>query len=562
MRRAIKRTAALSIATLLLACSCQTTPQSLKQLATDQTLRVPIRAEPRAGGTSLDPARIVGPVETTIGQNIFSGLYRYDDQMREQADIADGMPMVSSDGKIYTFRLRHDVRFWNGERVTADDVVYSWNRAAAAQGDWAASVFHPIVGYDAVAGAGVSRLAGLSTPDPYTVVAQLSAPSGYWLATLVLPAAWVVNRTAIEQGGPERWWTNPDGLVGTGPFRLTSWTHNGELDFAAVPNWWDGGTGTLKRVELHVDPDPGTRWKGYADGRYDLLEVPNLASTETADLAAWRSDPGRRSEVHTWAFGTTSWIGFNLQSGPFAGFDQGTLLRKAFSQAIDRQKLAQAVCQGGTICVPATGGLVAKGLHGYLGDGADPTAKFDPAVARATVKRLDPDGSLVRNLSFYYTIGTDDPGQVVAENLAAQWSANLGVNVAIKGLDPNTYFNDLTNGRFTMWRGGWQADYDHPQDWFDFLFINNSGCGQAFCNSAGAIYDRPGYAARIASADQQPLADALPAYLNAGQMLVNDAALGVLYYVVRTAVVKPYVNGYGANALWENRWTSIRILQH
>jgi ABC-type oligopeptide transport system substrate-binding subunit len=257
------------------------------------------------------------------------------------------------------------------------------------------------------------------------------------------------------------------------------------------------------------------------------------------NIAALRKNAALHSEVHTWPFGTTAWLGFKLRSGLFRGSDEGRQLRQAFSLAIDRNKLGQAVCQDATICVPATGGMIAKGLRGYLGDGADPGAKFDPAAAKATVKRLDPNGTRLHGLTYYYPVPAHDPSQAVAENLSAQWSANLGVTVTVKALDRRTYFTNESYGTFTMWRQGWQADYDNPQDWFDNLFINNAGCAGPQCT----IYDRPDFSALIASADRKPLADALPDYLKAGQMLADDYAYAALYYLVRTVVIKPYVQG-------------------
>lgn len=550
------------VSTLFTGCN-QAAVHSPQQLATDQTLRVAINFEPRSGSTSLDPAFISWYVMTAIGHNIFDGLYRYDDQLHEVPDIADSMPAISPDGLTYTFHLRHDVRFWNGEKVTASDFIYSWARAAAAQGDWA-SVFQPVLGYDALAGPQQSsatlHFAGLSAPDAYTLVARLTAPAGYWMAELALPSAWVVDHTAVAAGGEEKWWTTPDGLVGTGPFRLTSWTHDAELDFAAVPDWWGGSTGALRRLEMHVVPSRDDRWSGYSKGQYDILGFgrPDLGASDTTQLASLTSDSGHRAEVHTWTFGTSTWLGFNLQSGIFSGFDRGKSLRQAFSQAVDRKKLAQVVCAGGTICIPATGGLVAKGLQGYLGDGSDPQARFDAASARATIKRLDPDGSLLRDLAYYYPAGAFN--QAVAENLAVQWLGNLGIDVAIRQVDMPTFFADAVQGRFSLFRLGWEADYDSPQDWFDFLF--NNDCGQPLCNIAGAAYDRGGYKALINTADQQPLSASLPSYLMAGHMLVDDSVLGTLYYQVRTAAVKPYVEGYGANALWEYSWKDLRLLQH
>lgn len=550
---------AVSTLTLLIACNAQT--PSPKQLARDQTLRLPIYSTPSAGSPSLDPGSLSQPMETAIGDNIFDGLYRFNEQMQEQPDIAQDVPSVSADGLTYIFHLRHNVRFWNGDPVTAADFVYSWNRAAAIGGDWS-GIFQPVAGYAAVATAGKvssdTRL-DLSASDKYTLVARLSVASGSWLAQLGLPGAWVVDQNAIAQGGADQWWTKPNDLVGTGPFRMTDWTSSGELDFAPVANWWNGNTGALTRVELRLVTGTDD-WTGYQNGQFDVLGFgqPYFAVHNVASIAALRENAAQRSEVHSWPLGTTAWVGFKLPSGLFSGSGEGRQLRQAFSQAIDRNKLAHAVCQDAAICVPATGGMIAKGLQGYLGDGADPGARFDPAAAKATVKRLDPNGTRLQGLTYYYPVPANDPSQAAAVNVSAQWSANLGVNVTIKALDKTTFFTNEAYGTFTMWRQGWQADFDHPQDWFDNLFINNAGCSGPICT----VYDRPGFSTLIASADRKPLADALPDYRTAGQMLASDYAYAALYYLVRTVVIKPYVQGYGANLLWENRWTSLRILQH
>jgi len=192
-----KTVVALSTLTLLIACNGPSPPPL--QLARDQTLRLPIYSTPSPGSPSLDPASLSATMETAIGDNIFDGLYRFNEQMQEQPDIAKGMPSVSADGLTYIFHLRHNVHFWNGDPVTAADFIYSWNRAAAINGDWS-TIFQPVAGYAAVVAAGrvtnETRL-DVTAPDDYTLVARLSAASGYWLAELVLPAAWVVDQNAI-----------------------------------------------------------------------------------------------------------------------------------------------------------------------------------------------------------------------------------------------------------------------------------------------------------------------------------------------------------------------------
>src|SRR5579864_8180187 len=215
------RLAALAIAVVLFGCTQNSTGTTAHQLAADQTLRIPIDGAPQSGGTSLDPGLLSSFTETAIGQNLFDGLYSYDAHMHQQPDLAQGPPQVSADGMTYTFHIRPDARFWNGDPVTANDFVYSWNRAAALQGDWASNAFQPVAGYDAVAQAGQitsSTHLDVSAPDAHTLVAHLSQPAGYWIAALVLPATWVVDEKAVATS-PDQWWTTPESLVGTGPFR-------------------------------------------------------------------------------------------------------------------------------------------------------------------------------------------------------------------------------------------------------------------------------------------------------------------------------------------------------
>src|SRR6267143_1572000 len=141
--------------------------------------------------------------------------------------------------------------------VKADDLLYSWNRAALA-GDAYAANFSPIVGYDAVsAKVPTSKtLSGLTKTDDYTVVAKLSAPAGWWLSALALGGvSWVIDQKVVTAKGEDTWWTTPDGLVATGPFKMTARVPKASLDFAPVANWWGGSTGAIKHVHVDVIAD-------------------------------------------------------------------------------------------------------------------------------------------------------------------------------------------------------------------------------------------------------------------------------------------------------------------
>src|SRR5712692_203282 len=140
-------------------------------LASDQTFSFPIVDD--VG--NVDPAHMSAGVDIDIFRNVYSGLYKYTDTLQQVPDIASGPPTISSDGLTYTFKMRHDVKFSNGDPVKADDFIYSWTRAVRIQGDYA-SVFDPVAGSADVASGKATTLKGLKKIDDYSFSATLSAP--------------------------------------------------------------------------------------------------------------------------------------------------------------------------------------------------------------------------------------------------------------------------------------------------------------------------------------------------------------------------------------------------
>ncbi len=517
-------------------------------LAADQTLSFPIAQDV----ADFDPALISSPSDVDILRNVFSGLYRFDGKLRELPDLAAGQPVVSADGLTYTFHLRQDGRFWNGDPITADDFIYSWNRAAAKQGDYA-GLFGAIAGYNDVASGKTAQMSGLGKLDDFTLNVTLVKRAGYFQTEVGLWPFWVVDRKAIASAGEAAWSTKPDTLVGSGPFRLTAHTPGQSMDFAPVSPWYGGKTGALTRVHVEVVADAASQVAQYESGVFSLIGFGRQPLSPAA-ATRYTSDPKLKSQLALVPTGTTFWIGFNLKSGPFAAVDGGRAGRRAFSEAIDRPALADAVCNQMTTCVAATGGVISKGLQGYLGDGTDYNVKFDAATAKTEYQAWDPDGSKVKGLN--YTYDTNPFNKAVCDNLVAQWKKNLGVTVGCVDIDRKTFF-DERNGAcaYPLFRQSWAADYDHPQDWFDYLFVTGA-------SSSGSCYSSPGLDQVVASADAAlPGSSGAAGYRVAGFMLINDSAFGGLLYGVQQYLVHPYVKGAGGNALYDNYWTGVRILK-
>ena len=183
---------------LLSACS-QPSGSGSAELSNQQVLVFPLQQDIQ----DLDPATmgILGP-DLGIGRNIFGGLYKFDDNLKVVPDIAAGPPDISADGLTYTFHLRPEARFSNGDPVTAADFVYSWNRVENDAPSYLRLILSPGQSYpllDVVKGyaevrAGKSRaMSGLAATDDHTLAVSLLRPAGYWIEELALPFTWVLD---------------------------------------------------------------------------------------------------------------------------------------------------------------------------------------------------------------------------------------------------------------------------------------------------------------------------------------------------------------------------------
>jgi len=554
-------------------------------LAADQTLKFPLLDD----YATLDPGIADAETDQEIGQNLFNGLVKFDNNLNVVPDLASSVPTPSSDGLTYTFTLRKDVTFSNGDKFSAKDVLYSWNRAAAMSGAYGTSYggnLSPIIGYDKVSkntavGAALEALlekndptvtmSGLTAPDGptgYTVVAKLSSPAGWWLSAIALTdsTGMIVDQSAVKQDF-DNWWSNPATAIGTGPYKMTSRTPKQSEDFASVSNWWGSPKPTVTKIHIDILQNAASAITAYEQGTYDIYGYGGWSQAAgVADIQRIQNTSNEKSQLLLHPKVRTTWVTFNMVSdasrpakGPFtlAAGQSGHDLRMAFDLAVDKTKLASVVC-GNILCSPANGGLITKGLTGYLGDNQDPLAAFDPAKAKQLLKSADPDGSKTANLTYAY-----DPETPVFKDSAVflqdQWQTNLGVHVNLLSVSHHAFIQARLKGSYVLSRDGWQADYNHPQDWFSGLWGTALGCPDSGCTSG---YATKAYDDLLAKANAEPLASALADYKSLSQMLINDVAYIPLFYSVGAFLIKPYVQGAGSNNFVDYPWNNVQILSH
>ncbi|HEY6377653.1 MAG TPA: ABC transporter substrate-binding protein [Candidatus Dormibacteraeota bacterium] len=322
-----------------------------------------------------------------------------------------------------------------------------------------------------------------------------------------------------------------------------------------MPGWWGGSPGVLQHVHIDVAPDEAAAVQGFESGRFDMLgswydmrQFPNIEPPFEAASSRWKP-------LITTCCGV-EFVAFNLAEGPFAG-PGGKPGRIAFSQAIDRVAVVRAidhVPQHAYLTDPATGGPITKGMRGYLGDGRDPYAKVNPTAARALYAQWDPDGSKVKGLAFTYNPTPINDAE--ARALQAQWKANLGVDVQLQPVDPQTFFDGQSKNLYTMFRQGFARTYNDPEEALDILFRPSFGGIPAGASS-------PQLDALLTTARQDRPEHALADYLRAAQMVVDDALVATLFYPQHFLVTQPYVEGGRVKPFGDGwQWTDLRILKH
>jgi ABC-type oligopeptide transport system substrate-binding subunit len=562
---------------VLVACSSASPGVSApRSLASDQTLRFPIQHDL----ATLDPAMIESDADSEIAHNLFDGLLKFDNNLNVVPDIAAAMPTISTDAATYTFKLRQDVKFSNGDRVTSKDVLYSWNRAAAMQGPFATNL-SSIMGYEKVsanqaAGASLETLlekrdssvtmTGLSAPDDYTVAVRLTGPSGWFESAIAQPAVagTIVDQNVVKSNS-DSWWKKPETLVGTGAFKLTAWTPNQSLDFVAIPDWWGRPKPTLSRVHIDVVADPELALTKFEAGASDLIGY-GASSPPAVAVVRIQGNAGEKNQLVLEVRNKSYFVSFNMVSdarrpagGPFT-LDQGKAshdMRLAFALSVDRTRLAKDLCAD-VACIPAIGGVIPKGLLGYLGDGSDPLATFDPVKARSLLLNADPDGAKTKGLTYTYDL--ENPfSEPTARFLQAQWLANLGVTVKLQSVPHARFITERLSGNYVLSRDGWAADYNHPQSWFDNLWGQAAGCPDVSCTTG---YATKAYDDLLAKADAEPLPSAIADYKALSRQLIDDVVYIPLFYTVDAFLFKPYVLGAGSNNMFNYYWDQIQLEAH
>ena len=477
--------------------------------------------------STLDPHRCPEVACANILRDLFEGLVAEDGAGRLVPGLAERWS-VSDDGRTWTFHLRPDARWSNGEPLDAPQVLASLRRA------FAPATAAPFAGHlDAIENASAVQRGlqppenlGIAAPDPATLVFTLRR-SADLPRLLTLPVAYPVYLPGLDEHGARH--TRPGNLVSNGAYRLADWLPQAQVTLESNPHFREPPP--IPRVRFHVTEDAASELRRFEAGGLHITET-----LPPQPLAHLRERFGDQLRISPYL--GSFWLGFNLERPPFK--DQAAL-REALSLAVDRDILTRHVTGLGE--QPAFG-IVPPGVAGHdspVPAAATLTQARREAMARELYARAG--YSKDRPLQVELRYNTSTPHRRLALAVAAMWREVLGARVTLRNEEWKVFVGTRRQKVITqVFRGGWIADIDDARN---FLGIFRSDDAS---NWSG--YADPRFDALLDAADAAPTLARRQALLREAETRLLEAhAVLPLYYYTSKHLVRPEVNGFQANPL-------------
>ena len=509
-----------------------------QELADEQVLRWGNGAEPQ----SLDPHRSEGVPSSNIGRDLFEGLMSEAPNGAVIGGAAESW-VISEDGKTYTFALRQDARWSNGDPVTADDFVYSLRRSLdPATLSRYTFILNPILNAEAVAAGELPTAeVGAKALDSHTLEIQLQNPTPYFLGLLTHSASYPVHPPSVEAHGDQ--YARPGNLVSNGAYQLDEWVVQSHIKLVRNSHFRDNDNTVIDEVWYYPTEDQTAELSRYRAGELDLTNtIPKRQLRWIRENLA--------DELVIAPYLGAYYYGFNMTRPPFGDSPE---LRRALTLAVDRDIITGQVTAAGE--VPAYGWV--PPVQNYTGQQM-PEAAWTQEQRNEEARRLYAlAGYSAENpLQTQIIYNTQEDHRRIAVAIASMWKEALGVEVEILNQEWKVFLDTRRQKIDTeVYRGGWIGDYNDAYT-FAELFQSDGAL-----NDSG--YSNPEYDRLLAEAsaegDPQRRAELLE---QAERIFLEDLPIMPLYFYVTARMVKPWVGGFTTNIMDHHRTRNFYILKH
>ncbi len=481
--------------------------------------------------SELDPHLVVGLAEGEVLRALAEGLVAEDPvDLHPVPGVAERWE-VSPDGLVYTFHLRANAKWSNGEPITAGDFVASYRRilTPSLAADYA-NLLYILQGAEAFHKGTAKDFAqvGAKAVDDRTLRLTLEHPATYFVAMLPNPPWLPVHLPTIRKHGPEdrrgNAWTKPENIVTNGPFVLKQWRQNQVIVVEKSPHYWDAAKVRLNGVHFYPVESVDAEERMFRAGQLHLTETVPISKIE-----AYRRDSPQliRSDPYLGSY----FYRFNTRRAPFTD----VRVRRALALGVDRQVIATKILKGGE--QPATA-YTPPGTAGYTAAAKVPT---DFAAARQLLKEAGFEGG--KGLPpVEILFNTSENHKLVAEAVQEMWRRELGVDARLVNQEQKVVLAARRAGDYHVLRSNWIGDYIDPST---FLDIFRTDSGNNYTGWGHPDYD----AALFAAARTSDPAARLALFQKAEALLLEQAPIIPIYWFTHTFLKQPSVKGWNPTLL-------------
>ena len=496
--------------------------------------------------STLDPATVTGQPEGRVIRAIFEGLVIKDPKtLAPLPGMAESWE-ISPDGLVYTFHVRHNAKWTNGDPVTAHDFTFSAERflSPVTAAEYSYQLWYvkgakayttevdddgkPVHDFDSVA---------FKALDDFTIEIELNSPTPFFLDIIGFYPLFPVNRRNIEEAQvnwPNRWeieWLRPANIVTNGPYKIAYRRVNDRIRLVKNHDYWDADHVAFESIDVLAVEHYGTIMNLYLTGGVDWIDrvAPNIIP---------RILP--REDFRPTPFLSSYFYRVNVTRPPM----DDPLVRRALSLAIDRQTIVDKIMKAGQLPAYA---LVPPGITGYVnaelqrGTGESGDAfEADVALAQELLAQAGygPDGKPFPTIEIHYN--TSEAHRDIALVVANGWKRRLGIDAKLLNQEWKVYLDTQSNLGYDISRSGWIADYADPNTYLDLFLTNGEN------NKTG--WGNPEYDRLIAAAAKEFDPEVRMRIMHdAEAILMDEMPIFPIYYYVSQSVVAPRMGGWFNN---------------
>jgi len=510
---------------LLLACGDR---KKLVDLGTEQQImHIGNGTEP----SSVDPHTSTGVPEYHIQMALFEGLVAKHPKTLEIMPAVADTWQISDDGLVYTFHIRENAKWSNGEKLVADNFVKSWHRALlpALANEYVESLF-VLKNAEKFFRQEVKNFSdvGVKALDDNTLRIELGNPTPYFLQLLDHHSMFPVHIDTISKFSPiderDSTWTRPENFVGNGPFVVHEWTPGKVFSVTANPYYWDAKMVKLKEIRFYPIEQLLAEERMFKAGQLHKTEWMPYAKIEKYKKA-------HNPEYVTFPYLATYFYMFNVTKPPM----NDVRVRKALAYSIDRRAITKNITKGEQI--PAFA-LTPPDVLGYT---ARAKMSYDLELAKKLLAEAGyPNGEGMPPIELIYN--TSEDHQKVAQAVQQMWKKNLNIHVTLQNQEWKVFLNNQKLLNYQITRMAWVGDYVDPNTFLE-IFITNGGNNRS--GWSNKKYDELIRAATSAKTREERY----EMFQEAEKILVDEAPLIPVYNYSTNNLLSTDVKGYDMNIM-------------